>query len=327
MNDRGIGVLEQYDFEVRNIYKGRGALILETDRGLKSFREFTGSKKKLVFQKEVLDHIKAAGMRSDFIVKNKEGGLLCADKDETVYIVREWYEARECNIRDEGEICLAVEHLARLHGVCRGMTFSEEVDIQNYRQDVREVMRKHNREMKKTRNYMRERRGKTDFEIFFLRHFQEFYEKAMEAERRLSESGYEELSKKAAGEHAVCHGSYNHHNVVFGRGRIMTLDYERCYVDVQLSDLYDFMRKVLEKWDWDAKIGQRMLERYDRVRPVSQEEWAYLLLRFSYPEKFWKIANHYYNSRKSWIPDKNMEKLKILIGQEGKKEEFLREFR
>ena len=57
---------------------------------------------------------------------------------------------------------------------------------------------------------------------------------------------------------------------------------------------------------------------------LSDARLNYLKLRLAYPEKFWKIANHYYNSRKSWIPDKNMEKLQILIGQEEKKEEFLR---
>ena len=29
----------------------------------------------------------------------------------------------------------------------------------------------------------------------------------------------------------------------------------------------------------------------------------------SYPEKFWKIVNFYYNTGKAWIPEKNMEKL------------------
>ena len=55
MNERGINVLEQYDFEVKNIYKGRGFLILDTTNGLKSFREFSGARKKLIFQRKILD--------------------------------------------------------------------------------------------------------------------------------------------------------------------------------------------------------------------------------------------------------------------------------
>ena len=30
---------------------------------------------------------------------------------------------------------------------------------------------------------------------------------------------------------------------------------------------------------------------------------------FSYPEKFWKIINYYFNSNKAWYSEKNEEKL------------------
>ena len=88
MIEKGIGVLEQYDFEVKNIRKGRGALILETDRGLYTLREFAGSAKKLMFQKELMEYIRAAGMKCDFIEENREGELVSADKDEIRYVVR-----------------------------------------------------------------------------------------------------------------------------------------------------------------------------------------------------------------------------------------------
>jgi hypothetical protein len=45
----------------------------------------------------------------------------------------------------------------------------------------------------------------------------------------------------------------------------------------------------------------------------------------AYPEKFWKIVNFYNNSRKSWIPGKNAEKLDKLIKQEPEKQKFVDE--
>ena len=45
--------------------------------------------------------------------------------------------------------------------------------------------------------------------------------------------------------------------------------------------------------------------------------------RFAYPEKFWKIVNFYYNSRKVWIPGRHMEKLERLLIQQGVKKAFL----
>ena len=79
--------------------------------------------------------------------------------------------------------------------------------------------------------------------------------------------------------------------------------------DVQISDLYCFMRKILEKYNWDVFLARRMLEQYDKIRPISSEEWENLQIRFTYPEKYWKLANYYFSHNKAWISGKNTEKL------------------
>ena len=46
---------------------------------------------------------------------------------------------------------------------------------------------------------------------------------------------------------------------------------------------------------------------------------------FLYPEKFWKIVNHYYNGNKSWVSEKSIGKLQSLIELEEKRQKFLSE--
>ena len=41
MEDTKTEVLEQYDFQVNNSYRGRDARILDTDQGLLSLREYS----------------------------------------------------------------------------------------------------------------------------------------------------------------------------------------------------------------------------------------------------------------------------------------------
>ena len=52
-------------------------------------------------------------------------------------------------------------------------------------------------------------------------------------------------------------------------------------------------------------------------------DFVQLYYRFAYPEKFWKIANFYYNSGKVWIPGRNMEKLEKLVDLRRAKNAFL----
>ena len=51
-----------------------------------------------------------------------------------------------------------------------------------------------------------------------------------------------------------------------------------------MADLYRFMRKILEKYNWDVRFGKEMLKAYHEIKPVSKEEWKNLKIRFSYPE-------------------------------------------
>ena len=69
-----------------------------------------------------------------------------------------------------------------------------------------------------------------------------------------------------------------------------------------MKDVYFFMRKILEKNHWSVALADQMIESYAAITPVEHAEYCYLYARFLYPEKFWKIANFYYNSGKAWIP-------------------------
>ena len=50
-------LLEQYDLDIKQITKGRGAYICDTSQGLKLLIPFRGSKERAAFLREVLKHI------------------------------------------------------------------------------------------------------------------------------------------------------------------------------------------------------------------------------------------------------------------------------
>ena len=83
------------------------------------------------------------------------------------------------------------------------------------------------------------------------------------------------------------------------------------------------MRKILEKYEWDIQTAYKMLDEYDKVKPVSDIDLELLGVLFSFPEKFWKIANRYYNSHKAWLSGRNIEKLEKVVAQEDAREQFL----
>ena len=125
----------------------------------------------------------------------------------------------------------------------------------------------------------------------------------------------------------ICHGDLNQHNIIFSSEKPALIHLEHAYVGIQIADLGNFMRKILEKYDWEERLGFEMLREYCRVHPLHRADLQGLYYRLSYPEKFWKLANHYYNSSKVWDPGRNYEKLQREIRQNISRKRFLEQFR
>lgn len=120
-----------------------------------------------------------------------------------------------------------------------------------------------------------------------------------------------------------CHGDYNQHNVIFSAQGAAAVHFENFSYHVRIGDLANFIRKMMEKNNWNMELGMDLIHAYDGIRTLSEDELRYLYFCLAYPEKFWKIANRYYNSHKAWLSGRNIEKLEKVIAQEGAREEFL----
>ncbi|MFP3155906.1 CotS family spore coat protein [Lachnospiraceae bacterium ZAX-1] len=326
MYNRVNQILEQYPFAVKQTYKGRGALICDTDMGLKIVKEYKGSKERADFLDKTLQFVRENGQeRIDCIVKTKEGLTLAKDTDAVVYMVRDWYEGHECDTKNRDDVLKSINKLAKLHNILRH--FEEEIPefLQIKPDTLLLEYERHSRELKKVRNYICAKKKKTDFEIEFAKNYHTFYEQA-EGVATLQKKALNQMqNNQNGGRHlyGICHGDFNQHNILFSKGGIAILNFEKALYDVLVSDLSNFIRKILEKHNWNLGLGMDMLNTYSNVRPLEEEEIRQLYIRLAYPEKFWKISNHYYNSSKAWVCGRNLEKLSKVVQQNESRGQFL----
>lgn len=327
MNDRAVELLEQYDIEVLRTRKGRSAIVCDTGKGCFILKEYTGNAERAVLQNRLLHTVAAAGaVQTESILPTREGELLVRDGDGTAYVLKTWQDGRECNIYDKGECVQAVRLLAKLHecmelpGDTPGLPapFSPEKEYE-----------KHNREIRKVRKFLKQKGQKQQFEISLLGACDYFLEQALEvteAWKQYSAAfGKADSASEGGTPVTFCHGDYQYHNILMGTGGWFVVNFEKCLPDDPVRDLYLLLRKLLEKGNWSVPLGAELLQAYEKQRPVSARSRIDLYYRLAYPEKFWKIANFYYNSGKAWIPGKNQEKLEKLIAQEKEKQHFLNE--
>lgn len=322
MKPKAVNMLERYDLEVLRTWKVRGAILCEADKGLFILKEFGGSTEKLMLQDAFLTFLKKQGfLQAEELYRNKEGELLTKDAEGCGYIVKTYTEGRECSAGGGREAladgCSAMRVLAKLHRA--GHDFKTHCDVVLGKEfPMLQEFEKRNRELKKVRRFLKEKGQKSDFEHFLQRNYDLFLEQALSASAQL------QAEEVGDADILLCHGDFQHHNVLFCEGGVRLMNFEKWAWDDASKDIYHFSRKMLEKSNWTPEIGEALLDAYEKEMKLTPASGRQLYYRFRYPEKFWKIVNYYYNRGKAFIPDKNREKLEILLEQERPRDDFIR---
>lgn len=339
MEEKSLEFFEKYEITVAGTAKTRGAFRIDTEQGPKLLMPYSGSEARATFEQGLLEHLRERGFWVDGYVTNKEGTYVTKDEYEEPFLMKDWYYGEECNVRKPEQALMAVRHLAALHNAMTGVAptvtgtmtaTSENEPIQTLpgavQKSLPELFEKRNRELRRVRSFIREKKRKGYFETVYINTFPEFYEKAEAALQQAKELGCEKALETALSAGCACHGTYTHHNLlVLSDGTFATVNFDKACLGVQIADFYLFFRKLMEKTGWDRRLAESLMEAYTSVRKVDKGEWQVFYLLLSYPEKFWKISNSYHNGKKSWIPQKTTEKLLAVKEQEAEKEALLAE--
>lgn len=318
-----------YDIDIIKSSKGRYARIMESNKGIMQLRLMEESESRLRQEYHFKEKLINYGFPYvDYLVPNNDDELSTPDRYGNMHVLRRYYVGREINASNTAEIMLSVENLAKFHKVGRkiwlDMIANESDSYHVIREDY--DLRKRNRELKRVRAYVSRVSPKQKFEEIYIRHYDFYYNKALDCERKLNELIAQMDCKAHRG---YCHGSYNNHNVLICRGEnnyIATVGFDRFYIGNQLADLYYFARKIVEKNDYDFELLKKIIECYMSYIELNKSDLTYIYLLFTYPEKFYKLSSQYLNSSKLRLSPVLLEKLGRIIGSDEKKNRLIESY-
>lgn len=319
MSEKLSEVWECYDMNIINICKGRGVTILRTDKGMRVLQPLGTSESRLEQEAWLKEELYLAGYSNiDRFIRNREGEFITCDRYHTPYVLKEYFDGKECNIRLEADMIAAVMNLGKLHLAL------QKVEPKVQRKELKTFLtfQRHNQEMKRVRNYMRQIPTKSEFDCLYLSCFELFYKQGEEVVEQLDRSRESILENRWY----YCHGAYHQHNVLICKEGMATVNFEHFMIDNQLVDLYTFLRKAMEKNEYQPELLFHLIDTYHQCIPLGTEDYIFLYYLLWYPEKFWKISNQYNNMNKAWIPPKTFEKLQTVIRQEELKQKLLQQY-
>jgi len=288
-----------YGLQISNIKSCRAGYILDTDSGRKYLRPCQCSESRILYVHEAKQYLYSHGFTNiDTYCLTTEGRPYSVLEGQ-LYILTPFPEGHECEFGDDNDAVLAATALALLHRSGRGFRYSGayEYSPNDAGRILESLTRRYDEMLRMKRKAERERGA---FDYVYLSCVDKFTALAEESLELIKGPEYRRLVEKAASEGVICHRDYSYQNIIINGTMVTVTGFESCGQEILIYDLVNLLRRKMRKCDWDIKKAAMLLEAYTKIEPLSSDEIVVMKALLLFPQKFWRVANRYYNSRRSW---------------------------
>ena len=306
-------IAANYGLDVRGIMPYKDTFMLNTDRGRKILKKLPFSPERIVFIHGAKEHLINNGFTNVDRYLTTLKGEPCFTFENSNYVVQDLIEGRESNFDNDEETKKAAAVLASLHAASKGYKPLKGAKVQDDLGKLPMYFNKRLEDIRKLRKFAK--KGKSRFDHLFLEYVDYFIGIGENAVSELEKSNYEKLVTEARSEGVFCHHDYTHHNIISSDDRITVINFDYCCFELKVYDLANLIRRKMRKCNWDVDKVKLLISGYSSVEHLSSDDFAVMKLILQFPQKFWRVVNKYYNSRRSWSERSFVTKLQEVVDE------------
>lgn len=287
-----------YGIRISSIKPCRAGYIVETDQGRKYLRQCQCSENRILYVHDAKEHLLNQGFTAldMYMVTLNEKPFM--ELDNQYFIMTTFFDGRECEFADDTDAVKASVALAAMHKAGKGFKQRSGLSIPNELGKLPDNLGKRYDEILRMRRKAERERGAFDY--IYLDCVDKFITLAEESLSLLSGIEYERLVKKTMQEGSICHHDYSYQNILMKGQTTYITGFESCGEEIRIYDLVNLIRRKMRKCNWNPQKASMILEAYSELDPLTSDENVIMKAMLLFPQKFWRVANRYYNSRRSW---------------------------
>ncbi|UZP03835.1 CotS family spore coat protein [Clostridium botulinum] len=325
---REFEIERQFDIKIETIKANKGVYYLKTNKGERCLKRINYGPQKLLFVYGAKEHLVKNGFGNldrYYLNVNDEPYALV---NEDLYTLSEWLEGRECDFRNIDEVKIAAKTLAGMHEASKGYDPPENSKLKSDLGRWPHLMEKRTKSLDKMKDIIRKKNIKNDFDMIYLKSMEFYRDLGKQALQTLKESNYYELCMVAEQEKTFCHHDFTYHNIIIDNNeKPHIIDFDYCKREVRTFDISNFMIKVLKRVDWNINFAKAIIEAYNSVCKLRDDEYKVLYAYLQFPQRYWRLANRYYYNEVNWGQNTFTNKLSSIIDEKDKFLSFLNEFK
>ena len=319
------GLIEAgFGIRITGIKPYRAGYILETNAGKKYIKACQYSKERVLFIHAAKNHLLSHNFTQidPYCLTTAKQPYL--ETDDGIYTMVNLVEGRECEFDDDRDVIRATEALAHMHKAGRGFLPGNGGLVPNSLGKLPGCLKKRLEDIRKLRRKAeKERNG---FDYLFIEHFDDFYTIGEKSLETLFSSRYNKLVEATLREGMICHHDYSYQNILIRGDKTAIINFDYCNLELKIYDIVNILRRRMRKCNWDIRKARLILDTYRNIEPLEPDEMKVMKSMLLFPQKFWRVINRYYNSKRCWAQKNFTQMLEEVIAEKNYHMQFMEEF-
>lgn len=318
-------VLKEYAFMPRGITTiQQDVFKVKTDSGDVCLKRADKREKKIVFIYSVLKHLTEKGFTKVSAPVPTKNGTPIVTEGEDVYFVTEWVPGVPCDFERDDHIAAASRTLAEFHQFSKGMDVLPGGKARSMYDKWPEKLEDRLDALKDFKKKVLKKSKRNDFEQRYLEYADFFITQGEKALQTLKNSAYQEIAKEAEKEGTFTHRDVAARNFIIGKnGEAYLIDFDYCRYDLRITDVVRLIERTLKAHKWRLEKADLILRNYNSINPLKPEEYKVILAFLQFPQKFWRVADRYFNEKKNWQEEGFLKKFNSATKKVNRQEKFV----
>lgn len=318
------GLIESsFGIRIMGIRPYRAGYILDTNTGKKYIKACQYTKERVQFIHQAKTHLLTNNYKQIDPYCLTAYNQPYLEINDVVYTMVDLIEGRECEFDDDRDVVKATEALAYMHKAGHGF-LPKSSYIPSTLGKLPGCFKKRIEEIRKLkRKAERERNG---FDYLFIEHYDHFYSTGIKSLEILFASKYNKLVEQTLKRGMICHHDYSYQNILIRGDKTSIINFDYCSLELKIYDLVNVLRRRMRKCNWDINKAKLILDEYRKIEPLERDEMKVMKSMMQFPQKFWRVINRYYNSKRCWAQKNFTTMLEEVISEKDAHTNFMEQF-
>lgn len=306
----------------------RGVYRIKTSKGVRCLKEGKKNIYRVQFMMDGMNYVKSRGFTDmAYCLPTQDGSRIVPYKD-SYFFLQEWLEGSELNYLSLEDMLLAAETIGRFHRASIGFTPKKGYEAKNKLGKWPKKLKDKRSDLIRYISIADDKDEQGDFDRKVILFSDWLLSHAQESMERLNDSHYQDLVDEAQDWGGLVHGDTAARNFIRLENRMCLIDFDAIALDVNVTDLWRLLRRILTRGRWELALAEQILGAYNKYVPVESRHREVLGAFLQFPEIPWRIIREYYEKEDKTVHHELYltERLENYLDQHREIDRFIKNF-